>query len=314
LALALSFGVLAAPVAHAQSPAPSQFCTVLTPEEVSTALGVEVTIGDSTEIDCTYQSDFATGTFASLNARYEDSFDIDIMKTVFTDATETTVAGLPALQTADASLLYTGLPAGGSFTLQLVGSAADGVDVPAAMVGLAESAIPRLSNIALPTLEPMPSIPTFHQDPELEAQFPATVGGQPIDVQSVAGEMVVSILGSDPEDLQQLNDFLASIGKSTNDVSVGFAFWPGPPAGSITAVRIRGTDMASVAPQIIPLFMSNMTSPQQTPVQVAGKDVTKLNEAGAPDEQALHVYPRNDVLWTVSTVEPALTEVFGALP
>jgi hypothetical protein len=314
VSLALILVVAIAPVAQAQSPTPSQFCTVLTPQEVSTALGVDVTIADSTDIDCTYNSDFAAGTFTSLNVRFEDSFDLEIMKSVFTDATEITVAGQPALITADSSLLYTSLPNGGALTLQLVGSAADGVDVAAAMTSLAELAVPRLASIALPTAEPVPSIPTYHQDPELEAQFPATVGGQPIEVQSVAGDMVSQVLGNNPEDLQQLTDFLSSIGKSVADLSVGVGFVTGPPAASIIAVRIKGTDMASITPQIMPLLTSNLTDPQQTPAQVGGKNVTKLNEAGAPDEQAQYIYPHGDVLWTVSSVDPALTEIFGALP
>jgi hypothetical protein len=314
--LALSMVVAAAPIAHAQSPAapPSQFCSVLTPEEVTAALGVEVAIGDSTDIDCTYQSDFAAGSFASLNARFEESFDLEVMRLIFPDGAEIQVAGMPAYASADSSLVYTGLANGGAFVLQLVGSAADGVDLATAMTGLAELAIPRLAGIPLPTAEPEPSVPTFHQDPELEAQFPDSVGGQPIEVQSVTGDMVSSILGSDPEALQQLNDFLASIGKTLADVSVGVGFYSGPPAGSIIAIRIRGIDMASIAPQILPLITAQMTDPQQTAVQVGGKNVTKVNSAGAPDEQAQYLYPRGDVLWTVSTVEPALTEVFGALP
>jgi hypothetical protein len=314
--LALSLFVGAAPVAHAQSPAapPSQFCSVLTPEEVSAALGVTVTISDSTDVDCTYQTDFNSGTFISLNVGFEDSFDLEVMKTVFPDATETTVAGLPALATADSTLLYVSLPNGGSLTLQLIAmSELQGIDISTAMTSLAELAVPRLSSIPLPTAEPDPSVPTFHQDPELEALFPDSVGGQPLEVQSVTGDMVSSIM-SNPQTLQQLNDFLASIGKSLADVSVGVGFFTGPPAGSIIAVRIRGTDMASIAPQILPIITAQMTDPQQTAVQVGGKNVTKVNSAGAPDEQAQYLYPRGDVLWTVSTVEPALTEVFGALP
>jgi hypothetical protein len=315
LSLALGLVLAIAPAAQAQSPAaPSQFCNALTAEEVSAAMGVEVTVGDSTDVDCTYQSDFSTGAFLSLNVRFDDSFDLEVMKTVFPNSTEIQVTGLPALITEGAGLLYLGLPNGGALTLQLIGTPADGVDLATAMTSLAALAVPRLSSIPLPTPIPQPSMPSFHQDTELEALFPDTIGGQAYDLQSVGGEAISMILGNDPDTLQQLNTFLTSIGKSLSDVSMGVGFFVGPPAGSIIAVRIRGTDMPSLAPQIIPLITSSLTDPQQTEVQVGGKTVTKVNPAGAPDEQAQYLYPRNEVLWAVSTVDPALTEVFGALP
>jgi hypothetical protein len=174
---------------------------------------------------------------------------------------------------------------------------------------------PSASSIAVPTSEPQPSVPTFHQDPDLEALFPSTVGGQPLDVQSVAGQAITQFFGSStPEELQLLNDFLSSAGKTIDDVSVGVGFFEGPPSGTIIAFRIKGVDTASQLPTLLNFFLSNMQGATQTPTAISGKSVTSVAVPGSPPEATQYYYPQGEVVWLVNTVDPALTEIFGALP
>ena len=91
-----------APVSQAQdasgepSPAasPSAFCSILTAQEVTEAAGIEVTISaaDSSGTNCTYQADFASGSFFLLDVRVDEG-TIQDFKDFFPDVTDVTVAG-----------------------------------------------------------------------------------------------------------------------------------------------------------------------------------------------------------------------------
>jgi hypothetical protein len=307
-----------APVSHAQdasgepgpAASPSAFCSVLSADEVTQTVGIEVTVSapDSSDTNCTYQADFASGSFFLLDVRVDEGTIADF-KEFFPDVTDVTVGGREAVISSDATLLFIGLD-NGILTLQMVGSVGEGVDQAAAIQALGELALPRVADIPLPTPEPQPSDFSFNGDPELEALFPTQVGGEDLEVQSVGGQQLLA-MNDDPETLAPLIDMLDGMGKTIDDVSIGFGFSSN---GSITAIRIAGVDAASALDGILPLILTDLTDPTQETVDVAGRQVIKITDGSDEGSPAQYVHASGEVIWMVAAEEPYLSEVLGALP
>ena len=138
----------------------------------------------------------------------------------------------------------------------------------------------------------------FHEDPDLEALFPTSVGGQPITVQSMHGQAIDD--GADEAFVTELEAMLAEQGRTLDDVSVAFGS-----AGqdAIIAVRVAGGDPSASATLLIE-GLSGLEGIEPVPGQVAGKDVL-IATAG---EQTWYVYPQGEIVWVVAAGEPALTE------
>ena len=106
---------------------------------------------------------------------------------------------------------------------------------------------------------------------------------------------------------------LAAIGKTLSDMSIAFAS-----AGNgeeISAIRVKDVDAASIEPQLLPLLLSNMSNPVQTPGTVAGKNVIKVTDGpDSPEATAIYLYAHDDTIWDVQATEPDLTEIFTNLP
>ena len=83
----------------------------------------------------------------------------------------------------------------------------------------------------------------------------------------------------------------------------------------VSALRVRGADMGAFADTFISVFNDGQPPAEQTPAQISGKDVTVIRPtAESTDDDLQYAYPKGDVLWLVSAVEPALSEVFSKLP
>ncbi len=312
---------------------PSPFCGVLTADEATAALGVPLTIGTSSETDCSYDSDFQTSD-VSLNARREDGpISDDYPKSYYPDGVDLQVAGHVAFYVADGTILFVDEGSNDQlFVLQLFGTPPDSIDVQAALTALAEQGLPRLAGIPLP---PEPSVapePSYLGDAELEALMPTEIAGVPVDVESMS---FAEYLGPiDPGDtasqdaLKQLQDALATRGKTIDDLSMGFASFATEDAfGGITAVRLKGADIAQFQDDLLPLLLNDVFDPQQTPTTIAGKPVIIVTDgplespspSASVDPYAVgtdraYMYPKDEILWFVSAEEPALTEVFQKLP
>ena len=186
----------------------------------------------------------------------------------------------------------------------------DSLDVPAAVRSVTEAALGRIDSIELP-VEPTPEPePSFFGDAELQALMPTTVGGEPIESQTASGQDLAAQI--DPEDpdsqaeFQALVDALASKGKTLDDLSVGFAFYfTEDTGGGVTAVRVRGLDINNFVVDLLPLLLTDFDDPQQTPGQVAGRDVTIVTDGpDGPDAERQYVYPRGEILWVVAAEGP----------
>jgi hypothetical protein len=287
------------------SPTVPQVCDVLTAEEVSAAMGQELTVAAGGSTDCQFDSDYSSGSYLSLFS-YVTAATLADLKAAGLGNEDVTVGDTVGLY--GDSVLYVEPSPGSLFALQIVGAPADTVDVKTAMISLAEQALVRLATIPLPTREPAPSAVSMHGDTELEALFPDTIGGTAVEVQSAAGSAMFAS-GSLP---QALTDLLTSQGKTVDDVSIGFAT---AGAGGITAFRIKGANMPQLLPLMLPLILEGQTPASQTTAQIGGKDVTVIQMAAdTPDAQIQRIYARDDVLWLVQASEPTLTEVLSALP
>ncbi len=324
-----------APGAAAQTPSPAastsapQTCDVLTADEVSAALGVTVTVASGGAVGCEFDSDFAAGNYLALITS-TDSGDLASIKTAFCEfgsltgasaapsaaastgpcALDVQVGDVPGLYMPDmmGSLLYVSPSAGSLFYLQLVGDPAAGVDKQAALTGLTQLALGRLGSIPQPTVEPVPSQQAIEGAPDLEALLPTQIGGADVTIQSMSGNDLVNA-GSVPADFQTA---LGGIGKTLQDVNVaiGYVGTSAEDYATITAFRVQGADMASVQDTLLPLLYQGQTLDGQTTLQVAGKNVTSATVS----DTLTYFYPKDDILWVVTAVDPSLSEIFQKLP
>ncbi len=321
IAALTSGGVLAQepsdPAEPAFSPEPVAPCGVLTAEEVSKALGETFTLVSGDPTDCSFDGDYESGRYISLYTDLSSGTTAEIAELMCTFsassplpggsaapcAIDLQVAGMTAVYLPESmgTLLYIEVGGDGLFNLQLVGETTEGVDKQGALVSIAELAIPRLGQLPVGTPQPEES---FTTDAALEALFPSEIAGMSMNVDTRVG----TDAEIDPDDPTQ-QAFLAALesqGKSIDDLSIGFGT-----NGSvvIVAIQVRGADISAFVPDLMGAFLGGEEM-AQTPVQVAGKDVTEA----AVNGQVSYVYPHGDVLWLVNAEEPALTEVFQKLP
>ncbi len=332
LGVALAATVAGSPVAAQDEPAESSapaICDVLTAEEVSAALGETLTLVDGSGADCQFDADYAQMRFLSLFLSVAEDTSADQIVS-FLCPSGTPAPGespapcgvtVPVGDTVGAyipegfgTMLYVDLGTGDLLALQLVGDPAEGVDKLAALQGLGAVALPRMGSLSEPTATETPEQPTFAPDNELEALFPSEIGGAPLTVDSMQGAQAFS----DTELPQAVLDALASQGKTLDDVSLatGYVFDPETlQLVMITALQVQGADMTAMADALVSVIDGDEPPAERTPAQVSGKDVTVVRPtAESTDDQLQYVYPRDDVLWVVAAVEPALSEVFSKLP
>ncbi|MET0772071.1 MAG: hypothetical protein ABWZ82_03220 [Candidatus Limnocylindrales bacterium] len=298
LSAAMAISVLAGPAAQAQG---GPFCVILSAAEVSAAVGAEIAPNYGDDRSCNYAST-AQDVFTFLNVT-NGGTRMEIAKSIFEDGADVTVAGQPGwLKTGGFdSYLWIDRGDGDTLSFQLL-SPPEGVDAKAALEGLGALAFPRLATLAIPTPTPTPApTPIVQQDPELAARFPTEIGGTPVQVQTITEGLTM-----EPEAQAQVEQLLATQGKTLSDLSFGFAFSMAPPYG-IYALRLKGADASAFRDAFIE--MSNMDG-TPTPAQIGGKDVL----VATIDGQTQHVYTKDDAIWQVTAEEPVLTEILQKLP
>ncbi len=305
---------------------PTPFCAVLTPEEASAALGVTLTVGSSSETDCSWDSDFVTSDVSLLVARDAGDFELDARE-VFPDGVEVDVAGRPGWYTAEGLALFVDLGDGLLLTVELFGTPADGIDIRSALTDLASLALPRLAEVPIPTEIPEPS---SMGDPVLQALIPVTVGDAEMFVDVYTARDLAADDPDDPSAAASIADLEALVGahgKTIDDVSFANAFFATETAnGDLFAVRVAGADVAAFQEELTDLILQ-LLDPVRTPATIAGKEVTVVTDGppvtespgSSPDPFALpvppsYVYPSGEVLFIVSADEPELTQLLELLP
>lgn len=304
---------------------PSALCGVLTDDEVSSALGATLTVGDSTEYDCSWNSD--TSDASLLITRDSGDLDLDA-KEVFPDGVAVEVDGAPGWYTPEGLVVFVDLGGGLLFTVEYFGTPPEDLDLQGALVGLATTALPRLAAIPVPTEEPEPSP---EGDPVLAALIPKTVGDAEtvVDVYT-AQDLMGNVDPDDPDaqsDMDALQTLVAAHGSSLDDVSFADAYFATETSyGDLFAVRVAGANVAEFQDELADLVLQ-LEDPRRAPAVIGGHQVTVVTDGppatGSPDPSAdpgdeplppSYLYSSGEVLFIVSAEEPQLTQLFEQLP
>ena len=183
-------------------------------------------------------------------------------------------------------------------------------------------ATPEPTPAATPTATPEPTddgttgspgaFPSFELDgdPELAGRFPDSVGGEPLQLQSLGGDAFAAA-GPDPV----FDDFLSAIGAVATDVSVAFG---GAQIGEETltagAFRVRGASEDELEREFIAASeeAGDLTGMEQA--NVGGKDVWTAADASGNVDLTAYLYTKDDTLYFLTGSEAAVAEVLEALP
>ena len=147
-------------------------------------------------------------------------------------------------------------------------------------------------------------------DPELAGRFPETVGGQPLEIQSLDGSTFAA-MGDDPI----FDEFLAAVGAEATDVSVAFggaAF--GEEVLSAGAFRVRGASEDELEREFIAASEEGGDVPQLTEQTVGGKDVWTAADASGETDVQVFIYTKDDTLYFLTGSLEHVTEILEALP
>ena len=155
----------------------------------------------------------------------------------------------------------------------------------------------------------LPSI-DFDGDPELAGRFPATVAGEPLQIQSLSGD---AFAAADPDPL--FDGFLEAVGAEATDVSVAFG---GALIGDQTltagAFRVRGAAEEDLEREFIAASEDAGDAPPLGEQTIGGKDVwTAVDERGETPVQVF-VYTNGDTLYFITGSLEHATELLEALP
>ncbi len=149
---------------------------------------------------------------------------------------------------------------------------------------------------------------------ELEALIPDEIGGATMQKFSMRGDQ---FLTSGQED-EITAKFLADLGVSPSDVAIAFGFGFGADFTSGAAMFVFRAEGAS-EDRLLQVFKASMDEDRDVPLEwttvtVAGHEVESATDAEA-DDQAMFLYAKGELLYFVSTTDPAAAEeVIAGLP
>jgi hypothetical protein len=147
-------------------------------------------------------------------------------------------------------------------------------------------------------------------DPELAARFPETVGGEPLQLQSLGGGAFAAA-GPDPV----FDDFLEAIGAEATDVSVAFGgVLIGEETLTAGAFRVRGASEDELEREFIAASEEAGEVPELTQETIGGKDVWTATDETDGVEVRVFVYTSGDTLYFLTGPLEYATELLEALP
>lgn len=182
-----------------------------------------------------------------------------------------------------------------------------------------ESTPPARSSTPEPTAAVTPdpagssaALPSFDLDgdPELAGRFPDTVGGQPLQLQSLDGDGFAA-LGSDPT----FDDFLDALDAEPTDVSVAFGgVLLGEETLTVGAFRVRGASADELEREFIAASEEAGDVSELSQDSIGGKDVwTSVDPSGETDVR-IFIYTSGDTLYFLTGPLVHATEILEALP
>ena len=149
---------------------------------------------------------------------------------------------------------------------------------------------------------------------ELEALIPDEIGGVTMQKFSMRGDQFLTSGQEDPTTAR----FLEELGVSPNDVSIAFGFGFAPDFTSGAAMFVFRAEGAS-EDRLLQVFKDSMDEDRDVPLEwttvtIAGHEVESATDADA-DDQAMFLYAKGELLYFVSTTDPAAAEeVIAGLP
>jgi len=156
------------------------------------------------------------------------------------------------------------------------------------------------------------AFPSFdlNGDPELAGRFPATVAGQPLQLQSVGGEAFAAA-GPDPV----FDGFLEAIGAEATDLSVAFG---GAQIGDVAltagAFRVLGASEDELEREFIAASEQAGDVPELRRQTIGGKEVWTALEGSGETEVQVFVYTRDDTLYFLTGSVEHVVEILEVLP
>lgn len=188
----------------------------------------------------------------------------------------------------------------------------------AALAAACGGGAPQVSPGGPATSIPPVGLPSFQPDADLEALFPDTVGGHPLQVTSARGADVVEAFGG--EDSARLQSFVSGLGASMDQASAAFSFnfFPGATAGEFTGItlvafRLQGVPAASTLVGLTELTKEDVENAVVAPATVGGKSVTAVTNPEDPEDNA-YLYAVGDVVFLGGGTPSLVEEAFAALP
>jgi hypothetical protein len=149
---------------------------------------------------------------------------------------------------------------------------------------------------------------------ELEALIPDEIGGATMQKFSMRGDQFLASGQEDPTTAR----FLEELGVSPNDVSIAFGFGFAADFTSGAAMFVFRAEGAS-EDRLLQVFKDSMDEDRDIPLEwttvtIAGHEVESATDADA-DDQAMFLYAKGELLYFVSTTDPAAAEeVIAGLP
>lgn len=299
----VSLSLTAAPGAAASEQVVDSLCGLFSKKEVRQALGTR-TVDARPEVEllyCSWRPTDIGDPEVTLNIRWSD-YDLDGQRVFMQDpargpATELVIGGRPAI--------YEGQPSSGHLVLELDGGVLEltvddlqDTDWQPAMVQLGELAASRGADLV--TLLPA--------DAAIVGLLPSTIGGEPFLTRPEYVERV--FLGK--QVLRRLRTALEAVGKTTADVSLVVG---SDAAGTarVAAFRVPGTDIATLQAAAAPFTAGEgiQTEPDVLPNGVVGYIPPSQ---GSDPTRVSYVYPKDDILWSITGPVALVAEILAALP
>jgi hypothetical protein len=271
-------------------------CEALSAEDLSELLGAQY----QAQPGFAYCSWNLTSPF-SVSAGWQ-SGTLEDSKQFWTPGEDVTVGDRPGWLATELGTLLIGLD-DGVIVLTAPGVDTQSEDAAARILQLGERLVANSAAIVAPAPPEPIDIDIPAADPDLEALFPATVGDQPLTVQTMAGEV---LLMSGEETLQPLEDALAAQGLTVSDLSIGFA-GTADSTTTMQAMRVKGGDAQALLPILVEMTAQGAVASE---TEIAGKPVTVVESPAGTQ----YIYASGEVVWLVMGAEPALSEIIAALP
>lgn len=299
-------------------------CDLLTTEEVSTALGEEMTAEDMSP-GCLYHGDIDGGSLTGLTVGYATGPDAvaGLEQVQALGWPEIVIGGLPALQ-APTEQLASGLSRSvlaiipdDASVLLLSADTPSGIDSAAAVLTLAQLAVPRLGSMPSASTapgSPAPSTPAASADARsgLAALFPAQIGGHPtrIDRELSGRDFLAQIVAFEPME-ERVTRALRRRDRTVRDMS--FVLGSTGSGSVIAAFQVKGGAIRPFVNVLLGSLAMERTGQDVPAASVAGKDAFEVLGGFLIGGQGI-AYPKDDVLWLVFSFGEEQVEIFEQLP